>query len=166
MSATFSTVFTSKIDTVETFAGAQAGNPDVSFPGPGVDETITLTSVSTPAITKRAGFKQALTSGAATIDLTALPGITVDETVNGTGLQVQFIKFVNPSTNANKMTIGKGMTSGYQLDGATTWSIVLAPGMSALINTNSASDVIASGKKTIDIAGTGVQPLTVEILMG
>ena len=165
MSSTISVVHTSQAIVTEKFSGADAGNPDATFGG-SIAEAGTLTASSTPPVTKHALFSKPLSTGTGTIDLTALPGITADETVNGTGLKVQFLKFKNPSTNANKITAAKGGSNGYQLDGATTWSVPLAPGQSVFFELDDAADDIGSGNKTIDLTGTGSQALSVQVVMG
>ncbi len=165
MSSTINAIVSSGVAVTETFSGADAGNPDASFGGD-LAETPTLNATSTPAATKKARFDLTLSSGTGTIDLTALPGNSVDETINGTGLKVQVLKFRNKSTNANKITVAKGGTNGYQLDGATTWSDPMAPGQSSLRLLNGAADTIGSTKKTIDVTGTGSQVLQVLIVLG
>ncbi len=76
------------------------------------------------------------------------------------------MKIQNPSTNANKITVASGASNGWRLDGATSWTIPLAPGQSVAINCANASDTVGSSHKTIDLAGTGAQTLNVEMTAG
>lgn len=133
----------------------------------GLNENITLNATSTPPVSKHAEFQQALTSGSATIDLTSLPGLTVDETVTFSGLKLQIMKIRNKSTNANKIVVAQGGSNPYLIDGATTtWSIPLAPGQSVLMLLNGAGSTVGSGAKTIALTGTGSQVLEVELVAG
>lgn len=164
MTASISARLQSAITVIETFSGADASNDTATFDD--LNEDTTLTGSTSPAATKFALFDQAMSGGAATIDLTALPGVTADETVNGNGLKVQFLKLTNKSTNANKITVSQGASTAYRLDGATSWSVVLAPGQSALFELNNASETISSSHKDIDLAGTLAQVLRVHVVMG
>jgi|SRR6185312_9312151 len=164
--SSISVAYGSLITVTETFTGFTApNNEDITVSG--INESGTLTATTTPPATLQTQFNQALTAGAATIDLTALPGLNADEVVNGNGLKVQLVKFKNPSANANKITISQGASNAYRLDGATNWTISLAPGQSAgPFYLDAASDVISSTHKTIDLAGTGTQTLQVAVVMG
>jgi len=130
----------------------------------GFDTGKTLTAATTPPVTCGALFDQALTSGTATIDLTALVGANT-KTVNGTGLRVQVLRLRNPATNANPISIAKGASNGYDGLGA-NFKDTLAPGAEFLRYLNDAGSDIGSGNKTLDLAGTGAQVLEVEIIMG
>jgi len=162
---TFSGHFQSKLTTTETFSGADTANNTVTLDGD--DEDFTLTGTTTPAITKVSRFTITLSAGAATLDLTAIPGLTPNETIDGTGLKVQAIKFTPSSGNANPITASKGGTNGYGLTAAgTTWSIPMDAGQSSLRNTNNAAPAIGGSAKTIDFAGTGSQTIKVTIWLG
>lgn len=126
--------------------------------------TASLTSATTPPVTTVAAFRQALTDGAATIDLTALPG-TNGASVSGTGLKVQAIKFKALSTNANVITITEGASNGYALAGA-SWSVALLAGQEFTLYGNDATPDVAAGDKTIDLAGTGTQSVDVIVVLG
>ena len=123
-----------------------------------------LGAATTPPLSKHAAFQQALDGGAATIELTALPGFN-SATVDGSGLKVQAFKARNPSTNANSIALTFGAANPYLLAGV-AWKVILEPGMEVLIYGNDKTPDIAAGAKNIDLAGTGVQALDVEILMG
>ena len=119
---------------------------------------------SSPPVTCGALFQQALTTGAATIDLTVLDGFN-DKVVNGTGLRVQLLRVKNPATNANPITVAKGASNGYDGFGS-AFSITLQPGAEMTFLTSDAGGDIGSGNKTLDLTGTGTQALDVEIIMG
>ncbi len=149
-----------------TFTGTYVSSADNTITVNGLNETIVLGAGTTPPVSKYAVNQKALSTGTGTIDLTALPGLSVDETVTFTGLKLQVLKIRNLSTNANKITVSKGAVNGYQLDGATTWTIALAPGQGALLYLNGAADVVGGGNKTIDLVGTGSQVLEYEMVAG
>lgn len=123
-----------------------------------------LTSATTVPVTQVAAFEQSLTDGAATIDLTSLTG-TNGSTVAMTGLKVQILKLKAKSTNANVITASEGASNGYELAGD-GWKVALAAGQEVTIYGNDAAPDVASGAKTIDLAGTGTQTLEVMIVAG
>jgi hypothetical protein len=128
------------------------------------DSAKTLKSDSTPPATKVAAFEQALTGGAATIDLAALAG-TNGATVAGSGLRVQVLRVKAPATNGNPITIAKGASNGYDGLGA-SFSHTLVPGGEATFFLNDAGGDVGGSNKNLDLAGTGVQVLQVEIVLG
>jgi hypothetical protein len=123
-----------------------------------------LKSDSSPPVTCGALFQQALTSGSATIDLTALDGLN-DKVVNGTGLRVQLLRLKAPSSNANPITVAKGVSNGYDGFGS-AFSVTLQPGAEMTFLANDAGSDVGAGNKTLDLTGTGTQALDVEIIMG
>lgn len=130
------------------------------------DTSLALNGSSTPKVSKCAFFTKALTAGAATIDLTALPG-TNGGTVDLTGLKVRAIKIRASGSNANPLTVKNGASNGYGLDAAeSNWTLVLDAGQEALIYTGTTSVAVGSGAKTIDLAGTGTQSVDVAIFAG
>lgn len=128
------------------------------------NESATLTSATTPPVTQCAFFEQALTAGAATIDLTALPG-TNGAVVNGNGLRVRAAKFKNKTSNANPITIKFGASNPYNLLGA-SWQVILSPGQSVLVYADDDAPAIAAGAKNIDLSGTAAQVLEVALVIG
>jgi hypothetical protein len=151
------------IETLETGVPAAAA-ADKTVTHSGFDRTFTLNSATTPPATKCAYFSQALSTGAATIDLTALPGVN-GGTVNGTGLKVQAIRFENPAANANAITIGEGASNGYELLG-NAWTVPLQPGQIAQYYLKDLSPDISGSAKTMDLTGTGSQTLNVSLVLG
>lgn len=166
MPSTVTLTLESKVTVIKTYTGVFISGQDNTVTTDGLNETLNLTASTTPPVTKSTSFRQAMTGGAATIDLTALSGDAADETTDLTGLKVQALKLRNKSTNANKITVSNGASNGYKLDGATAWSIPLAPGQSVLFSLNDAADDVAPTTCTIDLAGTLAQELEVEIVAG
>lgn len=152
------------LSVVETFTGPFVSG-DNTVTTNGLDVTTERTGATAIPATKHAGFQKALSAGAGTIDFTALPGNTSGETVDGTGLKVRNLKLENPSTNANAITITPGASNGIDLLGA-DFSLTLAPGQKAQFDLDNDSPTIASGDRTIDLAGTGTQALDVQVVMG
>ncbi len=121
-----------------------------------------LSATTTPAAQDSASFVQALTAGAATIDLSALTG-TNGRAVNGTGKKILAI-FLKP-LGANPMTFTAGASNGYLLFGA-SGSVAVPNGGFLLKGFGSALSAIDGTHKTIDVAGTGSQTCQVQILFG
>lgn len=163
MSATISAYYNIDFRVTETFSGAESANPDILINGP--SETDTLTALSTVPGAKVAKFDLPLIAGAATIDLTALPGLTADETINFTGLKVQAAIFRNKVGNANNMTVVFGAANAYLLKGA-AWKAILAPGQLDLFLGKDAAPDVDATHKNIDVAGTLVQVLEVFLIAG
>lgn len=151
------------VETIETNAPAISA-VDNTITQNGFNTTAVLNAGSVQPATDDAFFNKALSSGAATIDLTALTG-TNNRVVDGTGLKVQFAKFINPATNANQMTLTFGASNPYLLMGA-AWKIILQPGQEFAFRGYDATPDVGSGAKNIDIAGTGSQALQVAIVVG
>jgi hypothetical protein len=103
-----------------------------------------------------ADLTQAMTLGAATVDLTASP-------VSGSGKHVAAITFLAPATNANPITVSKGITSGFVGLGS-TFSLILAPGQQATVYPAPSAAVIGGSNKALDLAGTGSQSLQMSVL--
>ena len=162
MSVTLS--YSSKISVSETLETNVPAATDKGVTHTGYDTTATLNATSTPAATKFAAFEKALSTGTATIDLTALVG-TNGAAVDGSGLRVQAIKFRNKSTNANVLTLAKGSANGYDGLGA-SFSITLPPGGEVLVRTKAGGAVIGGTNKNLDLAGTGAQVAEIAIVMG
>lgn len=152
----------SRLDVLETLTAALASDKNVLIDGASTEKT--LNSATTVPATKVAAFTKALSTGAATIDLTALTG-TNGATVDFTGLKVQAAKFINPSTNANAITVTFGAATAYLLGGA-AFKWILAPGQELLFFGNDAAPDVSASLKNIDLAGTGSQALTVVLVAG
>lgn len=125
----------------------------------------TLNADTTPPATLTASFSKALSSGAATIDLTALTGSN-GAAVDLTGLKVQVLRLLNPIANANNITIAKGASNGFVPAAGSAFNVTLAPGQEITIYGNDATGDVGSGAKTLDLTGTGSQALKVQIVAG
>lgn len=162
MSLTLS--YNASLSGVETVSDVFASANDATVTLNGLSASGDYNSGSGVPVTKQAAGRKTLSTGAGTLDLTALPGGVGGATVDGTGLKVQFAKFRNKSTNSNTMTISQGASNDYELAG--DFSITLAVGQEVTLFLNEAAPDIASGDKTIDIAGTGSEVLEYHIVMG
>lgn len=139
-----------------------SGVPDVPssiISHTGYNETAVLNATSTPPATEYAAFLLTLSSGAATINLASLTG--ANGTIDGTGLRVQMIRIKN--LGANAMTFSEGASNGIALACGT---IVVPPGGIDQKLLNDAAPNIASGDRTIDVAGTGAQTAEITLLLG
>ena len=158
--------YASTLTVVETLS---TNVPDATAPTVthnGFNRTATLNASSTPPASKMASFQKALSAGAATIDLTALTG-TNGATVDFTGLKMASVKFQNPATNANAITVKAGAATAYLIGGA-AWSWILQPGDEFLWESGvvNAAPTVSGSLKSIDLAGTGSQALNVIMVAG
>jgi hypothetical protein len=158
-------VFESKLTVVQTLEGDFVAPADNTVSITGLNETETYTGATAVPVTKQSAFEQALTAGAATINLAALPGLTAEETVVGTGLKVQLAKFRNLDANANAITVAVGASNGHTLMGA-AWTFTLQPGQSITFKGDEAAPDIGAADRTIDITGTGAQILECQFVLG
>lgn len=167
MASTVSATFAMQLTVVETFTGVYISTADNTTTHNGLNAADTLNASSTVPATKVASFDVTMSGGTGSIDLSALPGLTADETVVGTGLKAQAWIFKNKTTNANSITVAKGASNGYGINAAgTTWSMPISPGQSFMILGNDASPDVAGGAKVIDVTGTLAQVLQVIVLLG
>lgn len=104
----------------------------------------------------------ALSSGAATIDLTNLTQTNLSTVINATGKKIRVIALLADANNANVIAIGTGASNGYA--GIGTISALLAGNMT--IRTCNGSTAIDGTHKTLDLAGTGSQILNILIIFG
>lgn len=123
-----------------------------------------LTSATGVPVTKFAAFSIALSGGAISVDLTALPGTNAG-VVDMTGLKVQWVMFQNPVSNANSITIADGASNGYGGWGASLL-IVLQPGQSVMLQGTDLEPDVSASVKIWDLTGTASQPLNVEVAAG
>jgi hypothetical protein len=142
-------------------AGYLSPNDDaVTYNGGNVD--ITLDADSTPAIDSHAVGKQALTAGAATIDLTALTGPN-GVAVSLSGKKPRAILLEN--TGANAMTVAKGASNGYTGLGA-SFSLTLPAGAKVELYVGANGTAVSGTDKTLDLTGTLVQELKYQVVCG
>lgn len=148
---------------VDAAGAVDATKNSVTFSKLGVAST-SLGAATTPTANIHAVGQQALTAGAASIDLTALTGLNgVAVSLNAKTLRA--VLFQNPAANANAITIAKGAANGYTGFGA-TYSETLQPGQTKLVYLAAAGTAVSGTVKTLDITGTGAQVLNYEIVAG
>jgi hypothetical protein len=148
---------------------ATSGTTNAQLVHNGYNDSGTLNAASTPPVTKMACFHQALSTGTATIDLTALVGSNAG-TVSGSGLKVQWIKLKAVTAaglnNGNTVNIAVGASNGYELAGA-GFDVTLQPGQIMAIYGNDATPDISGSAKDLDMTGTGsTDGFEVTICMG
>lgn len=165
--STLSVTYASSITVVETFTGDYIDSRDATVTISGLSETGTLTAATSVPVTKQSSGRVALSGGTGSLDFTALPGLTPEEIVDGTGLKVQWVKVRNLSTNANSITVAKGASNGLGINAAgTTFSIPISPGQSVLIFGDDAGPDISAGACVWDVTGTLVQELEFHVVLG
>ncbi len=151
-------------ETLETNVPAMASGSSISHTGYRTEKS--LSSTSTPAVTKCAIFSKALSGGSATIDCTSLTG-TNGATVDFSGLKIQVMKFKNPSANANTISVTKGASNGLGVTtSGTSFTIPIAPGAEWTYYGNESTPDVGSGAKTFDLSGTGSQALECTLVAG
>lgn len=128
----------------------------------GFDAIKVLGAGTTPPLSMVSYQIYALSSGSATIDLTALDGVN-DVNQDGTGLKVQTLIVYNPS--ANVITIAPGASNGYALFGSGN-SIDVEPGARMQFFFNDKTPDVAAGVKEIDLSGTDTDTIQLGFGLG
>lgn len=124
----------------------------------------TLSTSTTPAVSKVWGDTLVLSSGSVTFDLTALDQGNLPN-LDFTGLKVQFVKIASPATNTADLNFDVGVTNGYRLFGDTAaGEIVLGIGGVCLFYNPEALPDVGATAKTIDVTSTD-DDATFEILL-
>lgn len=160
------TTFNLTVNTIETLTTnvpAAVGGGNTLTHG-GFNTALTLNATSTPPATECAYFEQALSSGAATIDLRALTGSN-GRAIDLNGLKVQVFKVKAKASNANPITVTVGASNGYLLAGS-AWKVILQPGQEFVFSGNAAAPAVGASAKTIDLSGTGTQSVEVAVIAG
>ncbi|KKN27512.1 hypothetical protein LCGC14_0863960 [marine sediment metagenome] len=132
-------------------------------------DAATLTSSTTPPVTKTYSETINLSGGGATIDLQALTGPN-STTVDFTGLKVQAIKLSCPSTNTEGITVDRGAANPYNLfgeDNGSAEQVEVMPGDVYLVKcgADKREDVDAT-HSDIQLAGTGTETIKVILVAG
>jgi hypothetical protein len=166
MAASVALTYETKLTVIETLG---VNVPDVDVANARIvhnafNTNLSLNGTSSPPVTKVVATQKALAAGVGTLDLTALVG-TNGAVVDLSTLKVQAVKFRNPSTNANAITVTFGAANPYLLGGA-AWKFILEPGMEIVVYGNDKTPDVDSTHKNIDLAGTLVQALDVVIVAG
>lgn len=158
-------VSVSLIDSItiqETLASGVEGSTSPTVVFDSYNESRTLNATSTTPATKCVSRLIALTAGAYTIDLTTITG-TNGLAQDGTGLKLQLLRIKN--LGAAVMTFTVGASNGYNVAGA-GFSVALLTNQKLTLDLYDASPDIASGDRTIDVAGTGTQTFELTLVMG
>ena len=124
----------------------------------------TKNGASDVPVTDMAAFDLTLSSGAGSVNLAALPGAG-GGTRDLTGKKLQYLFLENKSTNANSMAFTVGASNGYDVAGA-DFHLTLLPGQWAFLALNELAPDVASGDRTIDVAGTGSQVAKIGVVGG
>ena len=153
--------YTSNLTTTETLSDSNisATSKTVSFDG--ANGSGISTASSTAPCTMRGGGKLTLSSGAGSIDLTAIPGVN-GTLQDGTGLKVQFVKLKN--LGESQMWIYDDITNGYQLHGG-GYDRLPVGGESLHKYSDGLADIDGT-HKIIGVEGSGSDQLQYEIVMG
>ena len=141
----------------ETFATSQQGAGSAVIDHELLGGSGTLNGASSVPATQVLDKRVTLVAGAATIDLTAAPGKTVDGSaiaIDLTGLKLQLLKLVAHKDNTARVKVAEGAANPYLLGGVTGAFDSLAAGEGVLHEfKNSLPDVDAT-HKNIDITST------------
>ena len=73
--------------------------------------------------------------------------------------------FVATSTNTGAITISDGVSNGYELLGA-NFVVALKPKQRFLLYCDDSAPTVGSSAKTIDLAGTGTETISVVVVYG
>lgn len=103
-----------------------------------------------------------LSSGAATLDLTALTQVGLATAVNATGMKLRAIQVLADAANANPISVGTGGSNGYDQAGVLS-KINAGDLVTKILNSATAID---GTHKTLDIAGTGSQGCSIHMVFG
>jgi len=125
----------------------------------------TLDATTTPNATEVAAFQAVLSSGALTLDLTALV-TTNGKTLDASALKLRQILIVNPGSN--DITIKTGASNGYAASSKpfhANGQIVPAGG-DLLLFFNAGTPAVSGSVKTLDLAGTGTDFAYIEMVFG
>lgn len=118
-----------------------------------------------PTATKSYHATITMSSGTATLDLTALPDPETGTNMDLTGLKLKMLHLSAPSGNANAVTVAPGATNGY-----TGWIGTSGYTLNASDqrgpSVHNAGIAVDATHKTIDITGTGSQQVTIVALFG
>ena len=146
----------SEITTVETLSLGPGSLVPVTDSGASKTQ-LKLNATSTPPVSLKSHFAQALTAGAATIDLLALLG-SAGQTLATTGKRVQAIKVSNP--NADALVVTPAGTNGYGL------TFTVPPQGEVLITSTNLLPAVGSGAHLLTLAGTLAETSNWMIVLG
>jgi hypothetical protein len=116
-----------------------------------------LGAASTPPVSAKSHFAQALTAGAATIDLLSLLDVQ-GQTIVSTGLRVQAVKVQNP--NAHQLAVAPGVSNGYGL------TFIVPPQGEVLLTSTDLLGEVGSGARNLTLTGTAAESSNWMIVLG
>lgn len=119
---------------------------------------------SGPAATKAFHRLLTLSSGALTIDLTAL--VDTDLTIDMTGLHLRELYAISATANANSITLKPGASNGYTGWVGTNGIILATANDQNKLGPLYGQIAVDGTHKTIDISGTGAQQVYLSLLFG
>jgi hypothetical protein len=156
--------YVSNLTIVENITRQEASSSNSKITYDQLNTGITLDGTTSPAVTKQASFRQAMTTGAATVDLTAITP-QGEAAVTGNGLKVMAWKIKAPLTNSAVVAITVGASNGLTLMGS-AWKESLQPGQEVSGYCAGLGTTIDSTHKTLDMAGTGTDALDIQFVFG
>lgn len=142
-------------------AGAASAKRQITYDNFDVGGTL-LPDGSVP-VSKVVATTKALTTGALTLDFTSITGAN-NLAQDMTGLRLQLLMIANPTGNGS-MNFAEGASDGYEALG-NGFDFTLLAGQRILFYGNEATPEVASGAKTIDVAGTGSQSFQLVAVFG
>ena len=146
----------SEITVIETLSLGPGSSQRV--PDTGANTTqLKLNATTTPPVSQKSHFAQALSGGAATIDLLALVG-SQGQTLVTTGLRVQAVKVQNP--NAHQLAVAPAGSNGYGL----TFNV--PPQGEVLLTSTNLLPAIGSGAHNLTLTGIGSEASNWLIVLG
>lgn len=132
--------------------------------GDQLDSDQTWDGTTTPDVDDGAMLRQAMTAGAATINLAAIVDALSGLTKNLTTKRVRGIKIMTTG-NAAVLTIAKGASNGYTGFGA-NFSVALPANSELELLFGADITAVAAGDRTLDLAGTGTDGIDIGLVWG
>lgn len=132
------------------------------------DGSTAATAGTSGPVTKVYSDQIALSSGATIVldALTQSTGGDITQTVDFTGLKIQFFLFENDPDNSNVMTVTFGASDGYQIFGGSAGKITLPVGCSIMGRFPDQLEDVATADSEIDITGTDTELFNVVLVAG
>lgn len=151
-----------QINVTETLTAGIDGVSDPTIVYNAFNFSHTVNASTTITGTKVGADTSALSGGAATIDLTAVP--SAGGNVSFSGLKLRGYLFKTPTTNSGTVTITKGASNGYTI--GTNWKETLAPGQEVVKWMDDEAETCDGTHKTLDLTGTGTDAFSYEVIAG
>lgn len=125
-----------------------------------------LTSTSVPDVVSVWSGVVALSAGAATLDLTALPNGPYATTVSLSGKKIRQFSVQATAANAGALKIAKGASNAIMLGGHVDDVITLPPGATQAAALRSGGLTIGNGAKALALTGTATDSVSIVIVAG